>query len=83
MRSLFSNRILIGAVMLGATTFAATTINYRLLNTYKFGAAPGEREHFDYITLRCRLAALVPDARKRSARRKRRHGRRSGKDFRA
>lgn len=50
MKSLFSNRILIGAVMLGTTTFAATTINYRLLNTYKFGAAPGDREYFDYIT---------------------------------
>jgi len=33
------------------SAFAATTINYHLANTYKFGAAPGEREYFDYITL--------------------------------
>ena len=50
MKSIFYNRIVIGAVMLGVTAFAATTINYHLANTYKFGAAPGDREYFDYIT---------------------------------
>src|ERR1039457_5218776 len=35
--------------MLGATAFAATTISYHLVNTYKFEAAPGDREYFDYI----------------------------------
>src|ERR1039458_5463105 len=50
MKSIFSNRIVIGAVMLGATAFAAAMINYHLTNTYKFGAAPGDREYFDYIT---------------------------------
>jgi outer membrane protein assembly factor BamB len=33
------------------SAFAATTINYHLANTYKFGVAPGERQYFDYITL--------------------------------
>jgi hypothetical protein len=50
MKSIFCNRIMIGAMMLGVTALAATTINYRLANTYKFGAAPGDREYFDYIT---------------------------------
>jgi DNA-binding beta-propeller fold protein YncE len=50
MKSIFSNRIMIAAVMLVVTAFAATMINYHLMNTYKFGAAPGGREYFDYIT---------------------------------
>jgi hypothetical protein len=50
MRSIFRNRITIGVMMLGVTAFAATTINYHLANTYKFGAAPGGREYFDYMT---------------------------------
>ena len=51
MKSIFCNRIMLGAlVMLGVTAFAATTVNYHLANTYKFGAAPGDREYFDYIT---------------------------------
>src|ERR1700757_4159919 len=55
MKSIFSNRFrigvtMLGTVMLGVTAFAATTINYHLANTYKFGAAPGGREYFDYIT---------------------------------
>jgi len=50
MKSIFCNRAMIGAMMLGVTVFAATTINYHLANTYKFGAAPGGREYFDYIT---------------------------------
>ena len=41
---------MIGVMMLGVTAFAATNINYHLANTYKFGAAPGGREYFDYIT---------------------------------
>ena len=49
-KSIFSNRIVIATVTLGATAFAAATITYRLTNTYKFGAAPGDREYFDYIT---------------------------------
>jgi hypothetical protein len=55
MKSIFCNRIMIGAMMIGAmmlgvTAFAATTISYHLANTYKFGAAPGDREYFDYMT---------------------------------
>jgi hypothetical protein len=37
MKSIFSNRIMIAAVMLVVTAFAATMINYHLMNTYKFG----------------------------------------------
>ena len=40
----------IAAALLAASAFAATAINYHLVNTYKFGAAPGGREYFDYIT---------------------------------
>jgi hypothetical protein len=40
-----------GRWFLAVSAFGATTINYRLANTYKFGAAPGGREYFDYITL--------------------------------
>ena len=60
MKSIFSNRhrrggrmlgaVVIGAMMLGVTAFAATSMNYHLANTYKFGAAPGGREYFDYMT---------------------------------
>jgi len=50
MKSIFCNRIMLGALMLGVTAFAATTVNYHLANTYKFGAAPGDCEYFDYIT---------------------------------
>ena len=60
MKSIFSNHILrvarilgavvLGAMMLGVTAFAATPIHYHLANTYKFGAAPGGREYFDYMT---------------------------------
>lgn len=45
-----SNRILIAAAVLALSAFAATTINYHVENTYKFSAAPGGREYFDYIT---------------------------------
>ena len=45
-----SNRILIAAALLALSAFAATTINYHVENTYKFSAAPGGREYFDYIT---------------------------------
>jgi len=44
------NRIMTTAALLAGTTFDAATINYHLANTYKFGAAPGGREYFDYIT---------------------------------
>jgi DNA-binding beta-propeller fold protein YncE len=50
MKSIFCNRILMVALLVGVTAFAATTITYHLANTYKFGAAPGDREYFDYIT---------------------------------
>jgi len=55
MKTIFRNRITIGAglsgvMMLGVLAFAATTIEYHLANTYKFGAAPGNREYFDYMT---------------------------------
>jgi DNA-binding beta-propeller fold protein YncE len=46
MKSIFCK----AAMMLGVTAWAATTINYHLAHTYKFGAAPGGREYFDYIT---------------------------------
>ncbi len=51
MRSILRNRIMIGATMLSVMAFAATTVEYHLANTYKFGAAPGTREYFDYMTL--------------------------------
>jgi DNA-binding beta-propeller fold protein YncE len=41
------NRIVIALALLSATTFGAST--YHLANTYRFGAAPGDREYFDYI----------------------------------
>src|SRR5579863_6517501 len=48
------SRLPLGATMLtmtlAVTALAATPINYHLANTYKFGAAPGDREYFDYIT---------------------------------
>jgi len=45
------NRIMMTAALLAVSAFGATRINYHLANTYKFGAAPGERQYFDYITL--------------------------------
>ena len=60
MKSIFSHRIMIGAItigvmlatgmMLGVAAFAADASSYHLVNTYKFGAAPGGREYFDYMT---------------------------------
>ena len=50
MKSTLCNRIMLGVLMLGVTAPAATAINYHLVNTYKFEAAPGDREYFDYIT---------------------------------
>jgi DNA-binding beta-propeller fold protein YncE len=45
------SRLALGATMLATmTALAATPITYHLANTYKFGAAPGDREYFDYIT---------------------------------
>ena len=41
---------MLGALMLGVTAFAATTVNYHLANTYKYGAATGENEYFDHMT---------------------------------
>ena len=50
MEPTFRSRIVIATALLVVGAFAATTINYHLTNTYKFGAAPGGREYFDYIT---------------------------------
>lgn len=50
MKLTFCNRRMVAAVLLVASAFAATAINYHLANAYKFGAAPGSREYFDYIT---------------------------------
>lgn len=40
----------IAVALVAVTALAAATINYHLANTYKFGAAPGGREYFDYVT---------------------------------
>src|ERR1039457_7310585 len=40
MKSIFSNRIMIAAEMLGVTVLAATMITYHLMNTYQFRAGP-------------------------------------------
>ena len=40
----------IGTVLLAISAFSASAINYHLSKTVKFGAAPGDREYFDYIT---------------------------------
>lgn len=49
MKSTYSN-LIITAALLAVSTWAATSIDYHLEHTYKFGAAPGGREYFDYIT---------------------------------
>src|SRR5438067_2472564 len=41
-------RIVIAVALLALSAFAATT--YHLVSTYKFGAAKGGREYFDYMT---------------------------------
>lgn len=43
------NRTILCAALLLVSALAATTLNYHLAHTYKFGAAPGGREYFDYI----------------------------------
>jgi hypothetical protein len=45
------SRILISNALLAMSALAATTLNYHLANTYKFGAAAGGGEYFDYITI--------------------------------
>ena len=50
MKTKFWNRVVILAGMLGMTAISATTIEYHLTNTYKFAAASGGREYFDYIS---------------------------------
>jgi len=46
------NKMIIGALLLALfTATGATNGSYRLVNTYKFDAAPGGREYFDYITV--------------------------------
>jgi DNA-binding beta-propeller fold protein YncE len=42
--------MVIAIALLASSAVAGTIINYHLANTYKFGAAPGGREYFDYIT---------------------------------
>ncbi len=42
-----------GMLMFGALAVARPDSGYHLLNTYKFGAAPGSTgEYFDYVTVR-------------------------------
>jgi hypothetical protein len=41
---------IIAVALLAVTALAAASINYHLANTYKFAAASGGREYFDYIT---------------------------------
>jgi DNA-binding beta-propeller fold protein YncE len=50
MEPTFRSRIVIATALLVVSAFAATTVSYHLANTYKFGAASGGREYFDYIT---------------------------------
>src|SRR5882672_2271819 len=54
MSSPIQNRVklIIGSLLLGVfTASGATTVAYHLAKAYKFGAAPGGREYFDYITV--------------------------------
>jgi len=54
MNSPIQNRVklIIGSLLLGVfTASGATTVAYHLAKAYKFGAAPGGREYFDYITV--------------------------------
>lgn len=50
MQSTLKSRIVIATAMLVVSAFAVSMVNYHLANTYKFGAASGGREYFDYIT---------------------------------
>lgn len=49
MKTKFWKRMFITAGLLAVSAFAATMVEYHLANTYKFAAAPGGREYFDYI----------------------------------
>lgn len=49
MKRTVCTRLMLAATFLAVSAFGATMINYHLANTYKFAAAPGEREYFDYI----------------------------------
>lgn len=51
MKSKYRTRILISTAMLAVTALAATTVTYHLANTYRFAAAAGGGEYFDYISL--------------------------------
>jgi DNA-binding beta-propeller fold protein YncE len=48
-KPIFWNRIMTVAGLLGVSAFAYATIEYHLANTFRFGAAPGGGEYFDYI----------------------------------
>lgn len=50
MKLTFWNRTLVTAALLAASAFAATPIDYHLVNTFRFGVAPAGGEYFDYIT---------------------------------
>lgn len=50
MRTILRNGVMLGAAMLSVMAFAAAAADYHLADTYKFGAAPGNREYFDYMT---------------------------------
>jgi hypothetical protein len=50
MKLTFWNRTLVTAALLAASAFAATSLDYHLVNTFRFGATSGGGEYFDYIT---------------------------------
>jgi hypothetical protein len=50
MKSTAWNWVAMLAVLVALAGVAATSNEYHLANTYKFGVAPGGREYFDYIT---------------------------------
>ena len=43
-------RSIVTTVLLSLTVFGSPNLIYHLVNNYRFGAAPGGREYFDYIT---------------------------------
>lgn len=50
MKPISWNHIVIATALLAVSALPATAVDYHLQNAYKFGAAPGDREYFDYIT---------------------------------
>lgn len=52
------NRIFVSVAVLVVGAFAATSVSYHLANTYKFPAASGGREYFDYINFDAKSGRL-------------------------